>query len=322
MSPFDAPVTKHRPRKLVLAVWASIALAILVIALGYIFLPKGLMHVQRFEPYQGTLLLLANTQWEAPSGEKVQGLISYDPSSKSVSYAIPPFSTYSLFSINSSSLFQDRLLTVRNEDSSIDLVIVDLKTQEAEEIDSISADAGIFGQSFWSSDGTRIAYVIYPLEGTPSLRVTGDGVADLGFGIPLTFSPTAEEVLIDTRPMLTTINIESGERVEFAGVAFSSYQEESVYAAPTGNYVIALLSGDRFARVYQMDWNSHAAVMRGVIPIKEGSSMVFNTNDQVLITSDGLSKAYQLSESGTHTTIGVYDFELPADVRIISWNSL
>jgi len=325
--PPDASSASPRPhRTLRIVLWTSIAAAVLVIALNFLLAPRGgFVHVQKFPAYKGTLTVYTSTYWKAASGEKVVGLIEYDPLSGSVSYLISP-STPTASVVTPSTYHDHHALIVQSSTTTLNLVSLNLLTQASKTVASIPTGEGSFGQSVWSPDGSRIAYVMFAKTGMPKLFVTGagTGTSSIPFGVPLAFSPNGTQVMLDTRPFLSAVDVATGKKMDLTRVAFapSGVKDQALYASPSGNFIITTQPTDSLARVYHVDWTLHTISAAGVIPLEKGSSLVLNPADQVLVTAKGgFSKAYKLSATAAPALVAVYNFHLPDSVNIISWNT-
>jgi hypothetical protein len=285
-----------------------------------ILVSEDSLKVLKFKPYAGSLVVFSDAVWNAPTGEKVQGLISYEPASGKVSYLIPPDSQNASV-ITPGMYWNNHALAVQRSATTTNLVSLDLATQTTKTIDSLPSDEGTFGQALWSADGSRVAYVVYSKTGGTSLRVSGESADKIVFGVPLAFSPDASQLLVDARPVLHWVDVASGTSGNLEGVDVTS-TTGTTRVSLSGNYLLTVQQGEPVAKVYRIDWKTHTATPDGVIPMPEESDLALNAHDQVLVTpKSGLSKAYQLSDEGTHGLVGLYDFKLPESVHIISWNT-
>jgi hypothetical protein len=146
-------------------------MATAVLMIG-ILVSEDSLKVLKFKPYAGSLVVFSDAVWKAPSGENVQGLISYEPVSGKVSYLIPPDSQNA--SVITPAMYSDNhALVVQRSASTTSLVSLDLNTQTAAPIASLANSEGTFGQTLWSADGSRVAYVVYSKTGASSLHVSG-----------------------------------------------------------------------------------------------------------------------------------------------------
>lgn len=324
----DAPLTAARiayyggmdTRTLRIALF-GIAVVLLA-ALGF-YLWKGTHHgTQGVKKFEGTIYATV-VGWDAPSGEHLDGAVSYTPSTGAVSYIKgPQLSSVNLFASTVREAFDpasDRILGTVSATSTLSLVQASLMRQQVTATLDTLSPGSYFQAPVLSKDGTRAAYLVVTIKNQGYPDIYQVSLADkkpvkVGKGIPVAFSPDNSSLLVATSTGLEIASLTTPVRTSVSGS--EAFKDAKQIAVSLDRNTVAATDAAGKIQVFTIDWNNRALSSAGQIAAVPGVQAAFTPENEIITYVPGTLSVYE-KRGATFGLAGAYSLDLPQYTELI-----